>query len=237
MPNRRRLRKTLTRVYGECVESIGRDVVDGMAVPSYIHGSCVSRLVFWRKLEVILAAARLQPRSRVLDFGCGSGILLADLCNEGRTVIATDLHLDIAERVSELLGLERVSFVPAEGLQSGVPDGSIDTVIAANVLEHCDNRIDVLMLLNAKLKRGGHLIVSGPTENRLYRIGRRLVGFKGDYHRCNVDDVLADTQTLGFRRQRLRNWPLPGALCLYKIASFLPPLDGPGRSDPMNPSR
>ena len=31
----------------------------------------------------------------------------------------------------------------------------------------------------------------GPTENRIYKLGRRLVGFSGDYHRRNISHIAA----------------------------------------------
>lgn len=209
--------------YEECRQSIGLDVIKGMGLPSYLHGSYISRYVFWRKLRHVIAAARLQPNSRVLDFGCGSGILLIELCAEGRTVFATDLNFNIAKKVAQKLGLERVVFFTIDDLKKKIPDSSIDTIIAANVLEHIDNRADLLRLLKTKLKNNGRLVVSGPTENSLYRFGRSLIRFSGDYHKCTVYEVLDDIFSLGFRHVFSRNWPLPGFMCLYKIAAFLPP--------------
>jgi hypothetical protein len=42
------------------------------------------------------------------------------------------------------------------------------------------------------LKPGGQLLVTGPTENLAYRIGRRMVGFTGEYHHLTIYDVLKE---------------------------------------------
>ncbi|MCP6725790.1 class I SAM-dependent methyltransferase, partial [Klebsiella pneumoniae] len=93
-----------------------------------------------------------------------------------RTVFATDLHLDIARRLVENLGLANVTFLPADHWQDALPDQEIETIIAADVLEHITQRREVLSLLGRKLTPGGRLVVCGPTENWLYRLGRRIVG-------------------------------------------------------------
>jgi 2-polyprenyl-3-methyl-5-hydroxy-6-metoxy-1,4-benzoquinol methylase len=222
----RRLKPALAATYEATRPALPRDVLESMAVPSYLHGNALSRLVFWRKLSVIVGAARLVPGSRVLDFGCGSGVLLPRLQQDGRRVLATDEHLEFARDLAARLRLERVEFIPANAWQAAIPDGTIETIIAANVLEHIENRRGLLADLVRKLAPTGRLVVSGPTENALYRLGRRIVGFTGAYHVADVFDVLADIDALGLRRASLRRWPLPGPLCLYQVSAFMRP-DGP----------
>jgi len=214
------LREAMSAAFARHRSQLGEEVTDEMALPSYLRGNALSRFVFWRKLAVVLRIAKLQPRMRVLDFGCGSGVLLPSLARDGREVFATDLVLDIAREVVSGLSLSHVNLLPADHWQTHVADGSLDLVVAANVLEHIEDRRTLLRCLEAKLRPHGRLIISGPTENALYRLGRRLVGFSGHYHVAHVDQVLEDAAAVGFKRVSSRNWPLPGALCLYRIAAF-----------------
>lgn len=39
------------------------------------------------------------------------------------------------------------------------------------------------------LKPDGTLLVSGPTESWWYRLGRRVVGFSGEYHVRSIHDI------------------------------------------------
>lgn len=215
------LREAMTDAFARHRNELGRKITDEMALPSYLNGNALSRFVFWRKLDVVLRVARLRPQMRVLDFGCGSGVLLPSLAQDKREVFATDLVLNIARDVVSGFSLSNVKLLAVDHWETHVADGSIDVVVAANVLEHVDDRQALLGCLKAKLRPHGRLIISGPTENAFYRLGRRLVGFSGHYHVANVDQVFADTVAVGFERVSCRNWPIPGMLCLYRIAAFV----------------
>ncbi len=199
---------------------LGSETIDEMAVPSYLRRGLVSRHVFWRKLHWIIQVAELKPDTRVFDFGCGTGVLLPTLSADGRSVQATDLHLELARRLVEQMKLERVSFVAPEDWEAQVPDGRIDTVIAANVLEHIEDRRTLLTKFADRLTSGGRIVISGPTENAMYKLGRKLVGFSGDYHVTTIHHILDDARAVGLRQLRLKRWPLPGPACLYQIAAF-----------------
>ncbi|MCH8967602.1 MAG: class I SAM-dependent methyltransferase [Planctomycetes bacterium] len=220
MTSKSLLRAAILSAYREVGPDLGREVTDEMAVPAYLQGIALSRYVFWRKLHCVIRAAKLVPNSRVFDFGCGTGILLPQLAAAGRSVVATDLHPLMARNVIKQLRLSRVTLVPADQWPDSIPDGEIETVIAANVLEHIDERRELLQVLGRKLTPTGRLVISGPTENRLYRLGRRIVGFSGRYHVTNIHDIVADARAVGLRQVYRRRWPAPGPLSLYHIAAF-----------------
>ena len=219
-PDRERLRAEIARVYAHERERLGSEVTDEMAMPSYVAGNALSRRVFWGKLDHVRAAAALGPGLRVLDFGCGSGILLPALCGAEREVHATDLELGPARALARALALPGLRFHASDAWAQALPEASLDVVIAANVLEHVEARPELLARLARKLAPGGRLVVSGPTENALYRLGRRIVGFSGHYHVATVHDVLADVERTGLRRVARRRFPLPGPGCLYVIAAY-----------------
>lgn len=214
-------REAMRAAVAEHGARLGKDAIDEMAVPSYLQRGVVSRTVFWRKLRYILRAADLKPNTRVFDFGCGTGVLLAPLSAEGRHVQATDLHLELARAVVERLKLSRVELFGPEQWRERVPTGQVETIIAANVLEHVEDRRELLSALAGKLSRTGRIVISGPTENRLYRLGRALLGFSGDYHVTTIHEVLQDAEAIGLRRIYLKRWPLPGPGCLYQIAAYV----------------
>jgi hypothetical protein len=39
------------------------------------------------------------------------------------------------------------------------------------------------------LRPDGKLLVCGPTENWIYKLGRRIVGFSGEYHHRSIADI------------------------------------------------
>lgn len=218
--NRRTLVDAILRARRRHQVELGHDAIDEMAIPSYLEGNALSRFFSWGKLHFVLKAAELKANQRILDFGCGTGILLGDFTQDGRFTFATDLELTVAREVTRELGISPVQFIQPDEVSNEIPDGSLDRIVAANVLEHVEERVELLKLFGRKLKVDGRLIVSGPTENRLYRLGRRIVGFSGDYHVATVRDVFDDVLCAGFQTTKMHNWPLPGPVCLYKIAAF-----------------
>jgi 2-polyprenyl-3-methyl-5-hydroxy-6-metoxy-1,4-benzoquinol methylase len=210
----------ITTAHREAAKRLNRDITDEMAVPSYLKGNLFSRWVFWGRLRHVVRQARLRPGTKVFDFGCGTGVLLSRLAAEGRTVYGTDLHLDIARRLITELKLQRVDLLAADRWQQAVPDGQMDTIIAADVLEHIEERQELLSNLGRKLAPGGRLVICGPTENWMYRLGRRIVGFSGHYHVTAIAQVLADARAVGFKEVETKSFPLPGPFCLFKITAF-----------------
>jgi trans-aconitate methyltransferase len=71
------------------------------------------------------------------------------------------------------------------------PAGQFDLITALDVLEHVQDLPRTLEALLRLLSPAGTLVVSGPTENVLYRIGRRLAGseYSGDYHERGIGVV------------------------------------------------
>lgn len=218
----------MKRVSPQTIQEITARVVDGMsdhdrdemAIPSYTHGNPLIRWLMWRRYQVIERLATLRPDMDVLEFGCGVGLFLPTLSGDGRTVQAIDLFPQFAMALSEKLGLG-VNF-PKTIEQ--VPDHSLDLLVAADVLEHVDDLPGWVRTFRKKIRDGGTVLVSGPTENLAYRIGRFVAGFSGkaDYHHTNIDDIGRVFQENCFRLVRTVNLPLALPPHLFKVFRFEP---------------
>lgn len=221
LPSVHALREGIAAAASEHAASLGREVTDEQAVPSYLRGWWLSRQFFWGKLAPIVAAAAPDRGETLLDFGCGTGILLPTWEGAGARTWATDLHLEMARSLARRFALERVTFLDAGAWEEAIPDASVNVIVAANVLEHVEDRPALYATFRRKLVPGGRLVVSGPTENTLYRFGRALIGFTGDYHVSTIADLLVEIDGAGFTRERDRAYPLPGPACLYRIARYV----------------
>ncbi len=219
----------MQRVSPELLQRIAESLSDEdraeMAIPSYLHKNPALRWMAWRRLEVVVAALqklapRKAPGSLVLDFGCGSGVLFRDSLARFERVVGVDLVLSAAKALIAELGLTDVTLhTPAEA-DAAVAAESVDLIIAAEVLEHVDDLPPTLRQFKSWLKPGGRLLVSLPTENTLYRLGRRLAGFSGHYHHSNAASIDAQIQSFGFRREALSHIPAPGPLSIYWVMQY-----------------
>jgi SAM-dependent methyltransferase len=219
----------MERLSPELLQRIAQGLSDDdraeMAIPSYLHSNPALRWMAWRRLEVVVdTLSRLAPSkgngSVALDFGCGSGVLFRDALARYDRVIGVDLVLTAAKALLAETNLQNVTLhTPAEA-DVAVAPGSIDTLIAAEVLEHVDDLPPTLTRFKSWLKPNGRLLVSLPTENALYRLGRRLAGFSGHYHHSNAASIDEKIRGFGFRRHMLSHIPAPGPLSIYWVMEY-----------------
>jgi 2-polyprenyl-3-methyl-5-hydroxy-6-metoxy-1,4-benzoquinol methylase len=163
---------------------------------------------------------RMLPASTVLDYGCGAGVLFPALSPRATRLYGVDLVLVPARTTADHYQLPNVVLLLPEDLPARIPPESLDVVICGEVLEHIDDPAALLATLRDRVKPGGHLLVTAPTENALYRLGRRLAGFRGDYHVHDADAVHAAILRAGFCPVRSRSLPLPGPLAIYRVLDY-----------------
>jgi 2-polyprenyl-3-methyl-5-hydroxy-6-metoxy-1,4-benzoquinol methylase len=192
---------------------------DEMAIPSYSHSNPMIRWLMWKRLETAFLMAEIGKDKTVLDFGCGVGVFLPTLANHFTNVYAVDLFPFFAQKLCEKKGFN----VIFKDSVNDFEDGSIDIIFSTDVLEHVDNLPELLVQFGKKLKINGQLIISGPTENFVYKIGRFLAGFagKGDYHHRNIDDIIKMAINNDFKIQKVRFLPFRFPPYLFKVISFV----------------
>ncbi len=161
--------------------------------------------------ELVLS---LCPQGAVLDIGCGSGALSAELLKSGRQVTSQDL----SERMVEMcrthlekqgLSSERVRL----GSVEDIPErATFDAVICLDVIEHIEDDIAALETMRAALAPKGHLVLSVPALSRLY--GPKDVEV-GHYRRYDKQLVLERLARAGFRVDSCRYWNALGVLPVW----------------------
>jgi 2-polyprenyl-3-methyl-5-hydroxy-6-metoxy-1,4-benzoquinol methylase len=189
--------------------------LDEAAFPAYSHRNPVINWLFWQRLRKVMEhLQRPTPYERVLDFGCGSGVMLPYLSQISSQVTALDVDLLPLERVQKHIPLAANVEVKdaTKNNISDLPANSFDLIIALDVLEHVKDLPRTLNELLALLKQGGQLIVSGPTENILYRIGRKVAGpeYSGSYHERGIAEIKNELVHLAqIERIATLYWPIP----------------------------
>ncbi len=183
-------------------------------VPSYCHRNPVAAYVSWLRLFAAADMAKpwLRGGARVLDFGSSVGEL--------SHLLPTSVAYEFAE----------LDDAPAEHLMRTKPDarrvgleevgtGIYDVIFAIDSLEHNDDFEALIQRLSTAVRKDGVLILSGPTENALYRLGRRMAGFDGHYHVTTIHDIERATSR-SLRRRRLKT--VPFGVPLFRISAWTP---------------
>ena len=168
--------------------------LDEAGFPAYSHPNPIINWLFWQRLRIAMNhIERSAPYDAILDFGCGSGVMLPFLAGQGRDISAIDVDLVPLERVKQhipLAGNVRVLDANQTSISNLAP-ASFELINALDVLEHVDDLPQTLAHLLNLLKPGGQLVISGPTENILYQIGRKLAGpeYSGAYHERGIAEI------------------------------------------------
>jgi 2-polyprenyl-3-methyl-5-hydroxy-6-metoxy-1,4-benzoquinol methylase len=206
---------------------VSREDRDEMAIPSYLHSNPVLRWMAWRRLEVIASLFRRTAMqdasgrySRVMDFGCGTGVLFDELSRHAEEVIGVDIVLEPARLCISESGYTNVTLMIPGSAESEISARSLDVILAAEVLEHIEPLDGTLQLFRDWLRANGKLLVSLPTENALYRLGRRIAGFDGHYHESNAAAIHKKILENGFRTISVKKLPAPGPLAIYWVAEY-----------------
>jgi 2-polyprenyl-3-methyl-5-hydroxy-6-metoxy-1,4-benzoquinol methylase len=157
---------------------------------------------------------------RIMDFGCGTGVLFEEASQLADRVYGIDIVLEPARLLIDTWKLGKVALLNPDEARSKLAPHSIDTIIAAEVLEHIEPLDDTLAFFRERMRPSGRLIVSLPTESALYRLGRRLAGFEGHYHQSNAASIHRDILGAGFEPVRRQEIPAPGPLAIYWVIEY-----------------
>ena len=159
-------------------------------IPSYCHPNILSAYVAWWRLFAAAKLAETYVQSGpILDFGASSG--------EFRHLLPGDWEYHFIEQHEGLAGeLFRKSPQVNRQQLDQLPSGHYKGVFALDSLEHNDDPGVILARLKQSLCADGVLILSGPTENLLYRLGRRVSGFNGHYHKTTIYEIHKAASTM-----------------------------------------
>lgn len=152
-------------------------------VPSYCHPNWAAAYVSWKRLFRAVKLAKLHGAEEpcVLDFGASVGELRHLLPDSIRSYS----YVEQDEAAATFLE-SRCS----TAIRTTLADtATYDWIFAIDSLEHNDDFAELLDKLATRLGPRGILILSGPTESPLYRLGRSLAGFRGGYHKTTIYEI------------------------------------------------
>jgi len=124
-----------------------------------------------------VVARILRPGSLILDFGCGTGAISAELASQGYSVTACDIAEKMIERGKSLHAEQPITWVllPAGWKKFPFEANSFDAIIASSVFEYLRDPDSVFRECSRILGPGGKLIVSVPDPKHPVRRLERLI--------------------------------------------------------------
>ena len=175
---------------------------DEIATPLYLHKNFLVRKTFIDRFKAAYKMTSFRNKS-VLDFGCGGGMFLQALSNEISKGIGVDIDTVVAKQV---VNSDNIILKQIKNENELENFSNIDIITAFDVLEHIKNLDPLLSIFKKILSPSGNIIISGPTENSLYRLARKITrfGLKGNIlgeeeHVSNIVDIKNKMVQSGFK--------------------------------------
>jgi 2-polyprenyl-3-methyl-5-hydroxy-6-metoxy-1,4-benzoquinol methylase len=197
------------------LDRFGEQRLAESAYPVDTSSSGLAKWLGWSRLEHAQRLAGTQRRNRALDVGAGLGTMLPFLAKQCHHVDAIDLDPDLTVFMLDQTSLPNVI------VGRKIPNDAdpYDLVTVLDVLEHVPDQAELYAQLLAATSVGGRWVISGPTENWLYRGLRRVSGTSGEGHVRTVYDVFKGVPPQMTLQQSVR-LPFGSPVPLFVVASF-----------------
>ena len=214
-----RAKRLFKRIFAVAVKERSA-ILDEAAFPAYAHCNPLIDRLFWGRLAQAERYLSRQSCGAVLDFGCGSGVMSYIVAGFSERVIATDIEPSTFGYMQSAVRFpENIAFASASELTAERYTHYFDVIVALDVLEHVDDLSGTLRGFATLIKPGGVVVISGPTENKLYQLGRKLAGkrFTGDYHITDIRRIEEECRHHGSVRNIATLYPI---LPLFRLFSL-----------------
>lgn len=178
--------RTLRAARSDLVSQFGERRLEETAYPVYTNSFGPASYLGWSRISHAQRMLAGLTGERALDVGAGLGVMLPFLAQHYGQVDAVDLDPEPTKVMVERFGLANVavrSFVPW-------PPEEFDAITALDVLEHVEDLEHVYSELLPVTRPGGSWLISGPTENWLYKLMRKVARTTGEGHVRTIYDVL-----------------------------------------------
>jgi len=148
------------------------DIKVEQIVPEYYSKNKFIKRIFFERLKKAIFLLKGKNINSILDIGCGDGIFTNMLKNKEnyKEVVGVDYNKNI-ESLNKVY--KNIKFIRTDLYKLNLSK-KFDAVACLDVLEHFENVNAVLDKIDLVIKDKGYLVVSGPTESFLYKLGRLI---------------------------------------------------------------
>jgi len=112
-----------------------------------------------RRVSLLLCASKKSPR--VLELGCGTGLLTRELVGHHPLIVGFDISRDLLQHAMAKLADSDVSFVLGDAMNVPFQSESFDAVVGSSILHHVEINVALHEIIKI-LKPGGVFAFAEP---------------------------------------------------------------------------
>jgi len=143
-------------------------------VPEYDSKNPLIKYLFFSRLKSALSLSDDfiidEKESNVADFGCGDCLLLKNIEDKFKNI--KTYGVDILPEILKYKKSLRADIKIADLKNTGFDADFFDAIFCLDTLEHFEDLSDPIGEISRVLRKDGILVVSLPTENLVYKLGR-----------------------------------------------------------------
>jgi len=162
-----------------------------------------------------LELIKLKQNSKILDIGCGTGIILSSLTNY-KNIYGID-NEPKAIQYCKKNKLKNVTIGNAQKLS--FPSNFFDCLIVLDVLEHVDENIALSEFVRV-LKPGGYLIITVPAYQWMWSKWDEILMHKKRYTKSSLSQALTKHQLIIYKITYLYSFILIPTFLIRKIKTY-----------------
>jgi len=114
-----------------------------------------------RRIELIKNNANVDVAKKVLEFGCGTGLLSREISSSCRELIAIDISDEFLETAKARSSQPNIVYLKIDAQDTHFENNSFDAVIGNSVLHHLDMEKSLREVFRL-LKPGGNMVFAEP---------------------------------------------------------------------------
>lgn len=202
-------------LFTKVLSQMPKGYYDECTMPSYAHKNIFISWLFWERINSALSMLKNLQNKSILDFGCGSGVTFKYLNDNNCKITGCENQFTLlSKEMAKELNIELELYKEI----TEICDKKFDYIIALDSLEHVEE-LDIYIEKFLDLSHESTMIViSGPTESLLYRLGRLVAGFKGHYHKTNIYHIENNFERKGFKKIKIRTLYFP--LTFFRVSAW-----------------
>ena len=190
----RQYKQQQVKIFKEILATHEKHQFDEQALPSYTNPNPLMRYLFWERIKIVInSISHLDKVNACLDFGCGLGTMVPYLLQKTQSLFVLEPDTSLLKELGKKEGWKNIAYV-TDLDQLKDQKGKLDLILALDVLEHVNDLPEVLDQFSQLLSENGKIIITGPTENFIYKIGRKLANYSGEYHERNIYDIKIEVE-------------------------------------------